>query len=97
MKYSFLQWASYFVTYLAAMASHDNNISHKCVYFNVNLKANEDILGACGHITMPTITRKPKPSRTRTGQPLTSHYSAAESHGELEKLKAVQIANQLNM
>ena len=45
VKYSFLQWASCFVTYMAVMASHGNNITHMCAYFNIILKANREFAG----------------------------------------------------
>ena len=44
-KYSFLQWASCFVTYTAVIASHSNNITHMHTYFNTIFNANREYTG----------------------------------------------------
>ena len=44
VKYSFLQWASCFVTCMAVMASLAKT-SHTCAYFNIILKANREYTG----------------------------------------------------
>ena len=42
VEYSFLQWASCFVTYMAVLSSKGHNITHMCAYFNVILKASKE-------------------------------------------------------
>jgi hypothetical protein len=42
IAYSFLQWASCFVTYMAALSSNRQNVTHMCTYFNVILKASRE-------------------------------------------------------
>ena len=42
IEYSFLQWASCFVTYMAALFSNGQNVTHMCAYFIVILKANRE-------------------------------------------------------
>ena len=42
IEYSFLQWASCFVTYMAALSSNGQNVTHMCAYFNVILKASRE-------------------------------------------------------
>jgi hypothetical protein len=39
IEYLFLQWASCFVIYMAALSSNGQNVTHMCAYFNVILKA----------------------------------------------------------
>lgn len=45
LNYSFLQWASCFVTYMAVLASNGDNITHMCAYFQVILKASKEYSG----------------------------------------------------
>ena len=42
VKYSFLQWASCFVRYMAVMASKGNDTIHMCAYFSIILKAHRE-------------------------------------------------------
>ena len=42
MEYSFLQWASCFVTCMAVLSSKGSNITHICAYFNTILKASRE-------------------------------------------------------
>ena len=42
VEYSFLQWASCFVTYMAVLSSKGSNITHMCAYFNTILKASRE-------------------------------------------------------
>lgn len=42
IEYSFLQWASCFVTYMAALSANGKNVTHMCAYFNVILKASRE-------------------------------------------------------
>ena len=46
LNYSFTQWASCFVTYMAALAANNNNIVHMCAYFQVILKASREYAGS---------------------------------------------------
>lgn len=42
VEYSFLQWASCFVTYMAVLSSRGKSVTHMCTYFNVILKAGRE-------------------------------------------------------
>ena len=43
LKYTFLQWANCFVTYMAVMASEKSeNTAHMCAYFSTILKASKE-------------------------------------------------------
>ena len=65
VKYLFLQWASRFVTYMAVMTSHGNNIN-TCVPTSTSFsKPTENIRVVCSPTTMPTTTRKLRPHLTR--------------------------------
>ena len=46
LNYSFTQWASCFVTYMAALAANNNNFFHMCAYFQVILKASREYAGS---------------------------------------------------
>ena len=67
VKYSFLQWASYFIAYMAVMASN-GHIIHMCAYFNVILKASREFSGNMWAIYDANYRQKAEATATRIGQ-----------------------------
>ena len=57
MKYSFLQWASCFIAYMAVVASNGHNIVHTCAYFNVILKASREFSGNVGNLRCQLLSK----------------------------------------
>ena len=57
VKYSFLQWASCFIAYMAVVASNGHNIVHTCAYFNVILKASREFSGNVGNLRCQLLSK----------------------------------------
>ena len=91
VKYSFLQWASCFIMYMAVMAANGHNIVNMYAYFNVILKASREFSGNMWAIYDVNYHQKQRPPTTRIGWLSTQLTLANASLGRHERSRAVRI------